>query len=63
MKLGKFLNDNWTTFWQALSGLVIVGAILLLLSIDWGIALIGFPVFIFIVGYFFKSMYVKGQKK
>jgi len=63
MKLGKVLNENWTIFWQVLLGLVLVGAILLILDVSWGIALIGFPVFIFIAGYFFKFRYEKGQKK
>ena len=63
MKLGKILNEHWSTFWQVLFGLVLVGGILLLLEIDFGWALIGIPVFALIAGYFFKSSYVKGQKK
>ena len=63
MKLGKLLNEHWTVFWQIIVGLILVGAILFLLEIDFGMALIGFPAFAFVVGWLFKSRYVKGQKK
>ena len=63
MKLGKFLNEHWGTFWQVIAGLVVVGVIVVLSGGDWGWALIGIPIFAFVVGYFFKSKYMKKQKK
>ena len=63
MNLGKFLNENWITFWQVLLGLILIGVIALIFGGDWGIALIGFPAFAFLVGWFFKAMYVRGLKK
>lgn len=54
-KFSDFVNRNWKRYWQTVAVLVFAGIMLLVFGVNWGLALVFFPLFFLVVGYYFKS--------
>ena len=54
-KFSEFVKNNWKRYWQTNVVLIFAGIMLMVFRLNFGLALVFFPLFFLIAGYYFKE--------